>query len=60
MKNLLTAWVISLIAIYLLTSYVVWDLNMANWGIIARGIFGVLTVLLLILFLEWKFGKGKS
>jgi Na+-driven multidrug efflux pump len=57
MKNLLTAWGISLIAIYLLTSYVVWDLNMATWGILARFIFSALTVSLIALFLEWRFGK---
>jgi Na+-driven multidrug efflux pump len=57
MKNLLTAWGVSLIAIYLLTSYVVWDLNMATWGILARFIFAALTVSLIALFLEWRFGR---
>jgi len=57
MKNLLTAWAFSLTAIYLLTSFAMWDMNPGNWGIIGRSIFAGVTVFLIALFLEWKYGK---
>jgi hypothetical protein len=34
-----------------------WDVNPGNWGIIGRSIFAGVTVFLIGLFMEWRFGK---